>query len=222
MMPPVPSVALECRACGVSFERKAYERVRGNVYCSRKCYYEGGASRGPRARPKTFKRTLSDESKRRHDSDHLNSGAYCSLECYRSRTADPEIVRARRLAWTQEWRKRNPDRLKAYRREASLRAAYGIGVEDYERMYAEQEGCCAICATYLSSLVVDHCHTTGRVRGLLCTHCNVALGGFRDRADLLHAAASYLVDHGGEGAKPVALTDISVEMNLQKQTRKVF
>lgn len=69
-------------------------------------------------------------------------------------------------------------------------------------MLAAQDGVCAICRNGEASksnrghrrrrLTVDHDHETGQVRGLLCSGCNLALGGFRDSPDLLLAAASYL------------------------------
>jgi hypothetical protein len=63
-------------------------------------------------------------------------------------------------------------------------------------MFATQGGVCAICSAPDESLkkrlCVDHCHTTGAVRGLLCDNCNTALGKFRDNADTLRRAITYL------------------------------
>ncbi len=78
-----------------------------------------------------------------------------------------------------------------------LKSKYGISLEDYEAMVAEQGGGCAICkqgprGKRYSSLVVDHCHDTGIVRGLLCDHCNRGLGLFGDNPETLEAAALYL------------------------------
>lgn len=79
---------------------------------------------------------------------------------------------------------------------------YGISVEEHDRMFIEQNGACAICgATTLPidprtgkpyELAIDHCHTTGKARALLCHFCNVGLGAFRDNPELLHNAISYL------------------------------
>lgn len=82
-------------------------------------------------------------------------------------------------------------------REWNLRTKYGIGIADYERMLASQDGGCATCgapeaAERLGRLAVDHCHTTGAVRGLLCSRCNVSIGQARDSADLLRSMAAYL------------------------------
>lgn len=82
------------------------------------------------------------------------------------------------------------------RRAARLMAEYGITQEDYDRMHADQGGQCAICGGpglgRFGTLHVDHCHTTGAVRGLLCDNCNMALGQFKDAPALLRRAADYL------------------------------
>ena len=75
---------------------------------------------------------------------------------------------------------------------AMLRWKYGITLEDYRRMYASQQGRCAICLAEYSVLSVDHDHETGAVRGLLCRDCNFAIGLLHDKADLADSAARYL------------------------------
>lgn len=83
------------------------------------------------------------------------------------------------------------------RREYWLRRNYGITAEDFDRMFSEQSGRCGICCTEdpggrTNTFHVDHCHETGRVRGLLCNRCNRALGQFNDSEELLLAAIAYL------------------------------
>ena len=76
---------------------------------------------------------------------------------------------------------------------------YGINVDDYERMLAEQGGVCAACGQKETAynqhgphdLAVDHDHETGVVRGLLCMRCNRALGLLGDNADRVQALAEY-------------------------------
>ena len=71
------------------------------------------------------------------------------------------------------------------------RNAYGISPEDYDAMLAKQGGLCAICLN-AAKLVVDHNHTTGRVRGLLCPECNQAIGLLRENRASLQNAITYL------------------------------
>ena len=94
--------------------------------------------------------------------------------------------------------------------EAHVRAAYkhslkryGLSVERYEQMLDEQGHVCAICGdpeTTGRRLAVDHDHSTGQVRALLCQACNTALGKFRDSPALLLKAAEYLNSHSREKA----------------------
>ena len=91
------------------------------------------------------------------------------------------------------WRKDNPAKMKNQR----LRKKYGMGLNEYVQLLKEQNYGCAICKTLepkgQGGFHVDHCHETGRVRGLLCHHCNVSLGGFRDDPILLYRAVDYLM-----------------------------
>ena len=84
----------------------------------------------------------------------------------------------------------------AYIRNWTLKNTYGITTDDYNDMFIEQGGSCAICGTHQGELKkrlhVDHCHDTGKVRGLLCDGCNIALGRFKDNLDILHNAIKYL------------------------------
>jgi hypothetical protein len=82
-------------------------------------------------------------------------------------------------------------------RREKLRKKYGLSVDGFNALLAAQNGCCAICGATKSpgpwpTLVVDHDHQTGAIRGLLCNPCNVALGFFRDRQDVIASALVYL------------------------------
>lgn len=87
-----------------------------------------------------------------------------------------------------------------YKRRERLKRIYGITPDDYDLLLAEQGGVCAICKEVRSwnrregeVLVVDHDHSTGEVRGLLCHPCNQTLGLMKDNPERLFAAASYLL-----------------------------
>jgi hypothetical protein len=84
---------------------------------------------------------------------------------------------------------------------------YGITVEQYEQMSADQGGECAICQKKCPSgkvLAVDHNHKTGNVRALLCVNCNLGLGNFQDNIDLLFNAISYLNSFSDERVMPLS------------------
>ena len=107
----------------------------------------------------------------------------------------------------KEWRSKNKDKVKVYQRKTNLRKNFGIDINIYEQMLEDQKGVCAICEqpeTYIhkstnkpARLAVDHCHTKGTVRRLLCKACNNGLGLFRDNPELLLKAADYLKEHNG-------------------------
>lgn len=74
-----------------------------------------------------------------------------------------------------------------------IRNAYGITMDDYEALFLQQGGVCAICKTDPQrTLAVDHDHLTGRVRGLLCANCNRAVGLLKDSAENARALVTYL------------------------------
>ena len=78
------------------------------------------------------------------------------------------------------------------RKERRLKRHYGLSLAEYESMLEEQNNCCLICDAELETPNVDHCHTTGQVRGLLCPLCNRGLGHFRDDTELMQKAIAYL------------------------------
>lgn len=75
-----------------------------------------------------------------------------------------------------------------------LRKEFGLGLSEYKRMLSKQNGVCKICGAppKCRALAVDHCHTSGRIRGLLCASCNRGISYFKDSPDLLKSAAHYL------------------------------
>jgi len=79
-------------------------------------------------------------------------------------------------------------------KEYELKRRFGITGKQYRQMYSAQNGTCAICKKKDEhfSLAVDHCHETGKIRGLLCSQCNRGLGLFRDSKESLKAAIDYL------------------------------
>jgi hypothetical protein len=75
----------------------------------------------------------------------------------------------------------------------NLQRLYGITEAQYNEMVKKQDGKCKICgATSRNRLNIDHCHKTGKVRGLLCWNCNIGIGYFKDSSNLLDIASKYL------------------------------
>ena len=89
------------------------------------------------------------------------------------------------------------DFYKIKRTDYNLQKAYGISSEQYQEKLKYQNYGCAICGKKQTTkaLAVDHCHTTGKIRSLLCGPCNTGLGQFQDNPDLLLKAAEYLKEH---------------------------
>jgi hypothetical protein len=85
---------------------------------------------------------------------------------------------------------------------------YSLTQDQYDAMMAAQNYVCAIChqpeqtkhKEVSRRLAVDHCHTTGAIRGLLCSHCNHGIGRFHDKIDLLKSAIDYLTLHNKRAA----------------------
>lgn len=102
-----------------------------------------------------------------------------------------EEVKAKRRAY----HKKNRDK----RRVKNLKKRYGIGLHEYNLMFTEQKGKCACCGIHQNELTkkfaVDHDHDTGLIRGLLCNHCNLALGKLGDNIEGLMRALNYLEKH---------------------------
>jgi hypothetical protein len=122
--------------------------------------------------------------------------------------------RSKKRASFTKWRKRNLDKV----RDSFLRKTYGISSEQYQEMLVAQNFGCAICGTSESAvrkasgkqhaLCVDHCHATGKVRGLLCVNCNIALGKFKDNTQTMQRAIDYLK---AQQSEPVAVLDLTSE-----------
>lgn len=114
-------------------------------------------------------------------------------------------------AYSKDYREKNKEAIlayqKAYREENQdtiLLRKYGITLVEKKKMKDEQGNKCKICQKAFTSDCksnVDHCHTSGKVRGLLCWKCNVGLGSFKDNPLVLIKAAEYLKEQGEQDVR---------------------
>lgn len=97
--------------------------------------------------------------------------------------------------WKDRRRKKNREKFDGrWHKNYRLETKYNISIDIFEEMYDNQSGKCGICSTPVpdDEIRVDHCHTTGKVRALLCHNCNTGLGHFKDSEELLERARKYL------------------------------
>lgn len=115
----------------------------------------------------------------------------------RARYAEDQTFREQMKYQARAWSQANPHKRKNQR----LVATFGIEMRDFQELLAIQRGGCAICGHSDTSNpkmfpVVDHCHKTGKIRGLLCANCNQGLGKFKDDMNILWCAIAYLQKNG--------------------------
>lgn len=110
----------------------------------------------------------------------------------RWRAANPDKVRAGRERYLEA----NRERINARKRAQRIIKQYDLLPDEYEALLAHQKGLCAICREpgkgRWGKLCIDHDHKTGKVRGLLCSDCNLGIGKLKDDVKLVRRAAAYL------------------------------
>jgi hypothetical protein len=123
----------------------------------------------------------------------------------KERYARDAAYRARESARRRAYHRAHKHEISARRQGGHLKRRYGISRADYAALLARQGGVCAICGKPPEkTLCVDHCHSTGKIRGLLCRKCNFGLGCYGEDQAALIAALAYLgrgvFDRGGSGS----------------------
>lgn len=107
-----------------------------------------------------------------------------------------------------------------YMKDFDLRKKYGMSLAQFNEMFASQNGCCAICGRhqteFVKGLAVDHDHSTGAIRDLLCPNCNHGLGCFQDNIGLFMKAVEYLQKHAGSPANAPAASSKDIENGAEK------
>lgn len=105
-----------------------------------------------------------------------------------------------RAEYAKFYRAMNKEKIKRKQRDIRYKESYGISLEDYDKILEKQGNKCACCGSTEASkspgkwanFCVDHCHLTGKVRGLLCNSCNIGIGKLGDNLDGVLNAVSYL------------------------------
>lgn len=96
----------------------------------------------------------------------------------------------------KKYKKKNPEKFKKYKKEYQAKRRlnkFNLSIDDYNILLKNQGSRCAICKKESArTLHIDHDHVTGRIRGLLCVSCNLALGYFKDNSNNLKSATTYL------------------------------
>lgn len=116
----------------------------------------------------------------------------------------------------KRWLNANKHKRPKICRNWKLRRFYGISPEQYEQMLAQQNEACAICKTKFNGIpFVDHDHSSGWVRGLLCSRCNFAIGGFEEDILRMQEAVEYLVSN----ATPTEFNILCARDGLKKKSK---
>lgn len=119
----------------------------------------------------------------------------------RSKEKRREIDRAHNREAMRRKRAENPELMRALSRQSDHKSKYGITLEQKQEIFVAQGSCCAICGTTDNrgkEWHTDHCHSTKKVRGVLCNYCNLMLGHAKDNPNTLARAIAYLKRTIGE------------------------
>ena len=157
--------------------------------------------------------------------------AYCkschAAESIKWHRSNADKRRAHTIAYQRNWRANNKEKTKEYGRRSykkltpeqkkqkahksrmrSLQRKYGISAENWQMLYERQGGLCALCRVPGRTgrhgiLSVDHCHETGRIRGLLCTPCNSAIGILGESRERIARVLAYVSGFDLEGQRTI-------------------
>lgn len=146
------------------------------------------------------KKPINEFGKDKHNKDGLTYDCkICRNQLANDRIEDKPSYYKGRNEKTKSYRKQynSKDENKQRQRNLELIKNFNITLEEYDKLLKQQNGVCAICGGKQNSIrnknfAIDHCHTTGKIRGLLCDSCNRGIGLFKDNIELLNKSIKYL------------------------------
>lgn len=207
-------MTLRCEWCRSSFERpRSRKRIRHN-FCNRRCWGQWKTGRPHKQqRPQLAKRRCllcsaqyQPTARGQKYCGNQKTKGTCSWKaareaCLNYIKANPNKVKQYQGTWARRL-KADPVRYAAYLARCRRKnlSRWGLSPEQYDELKRTQAEVCAICLSphghslsgHSKDLAVDHDHSTGKIRGLLCDDCNIGLGLFRDSPERLRSAAVYL------------------------------
>ena len=192
-------VEVECSFCrNLFFKEKGKTGIYKTQYCSKKCQTE------------SRKFDLKDSDTKKCIICKIEKPR--TLEYYYARNVSPdgltprckECLKPIKADIAVKYREASPEKVKATNKNGHLKRKYGITLEEYKKILENQKHLCLICNQPETrkhkgnkvDLVVDHCHKTGKFRGLICDSCNVGLARFKDNPEILQGAINYLNEYG--------------------------
>ena len=102
-------------------------------------------------------------------------------------------------AYNKEVRKvyllKNKIRIAKWQKAYELKRRYNLTTKQYSDMLSAQNSCCKICNTIMNPPCVDHSHTTGKTRGLLCMNCNTSIGLLKENTNIINNLIKYIKEH---------------------------
>lgn len=149
---------------------------------------------------KKAKKRAYDKARRKANYEKKRADAKAYYEANKEKVkvyqkAYHEANKEKKNAYSNTYNKANKDKNKAYK----LKKTYNLTIDQHNQLFESQSGCCFICNTHQSefknALNVDHDHDTGKVRGLLCHHCNTGIGLLNDNVSAIEDARRYLTRH---------------------------
>ena len=145
---------------------------------------------------RNWKLSHPEKVKQQHHRHHIKHRKECIANATKWNQAHREIINKRSKKYRKKWNDKNKKHIADYHRNKK----YGLTPEQYDSMYLEQFGICALCHEPFGDQkpCVDHCHITNKVRGLIHMGCNSMIGYAKDNPETLELGAEYLKKHQGK------------------------